>query len=223
MSLIAKTAIQSCHIDRFHRFYSSSIHNTRRLRTRASAKSENKVNTPYFDAERFARLLEKEGFSPAQANTVIHALDDVVEESTINVTSDLVSKAEQEQTISQYKRDLSKLKSEIHVMEKRDVEEVKFANERIKGEIEKLKKVLREEIVRSHAGVRLDLNLDKGRIRDETVEQHNRLQETDEKIGNEIQELKRQMEKIKLQILQYMIGTITGAGTLVLGYIHFFN
>lgn len=35
---------------------------------------------PYFDAERFARLLEKEGFSTAQANTVIHALDDVVEE-----------------------------------------------------------------------------------------------------------------------------------------------
>jgi hypothetical protein len=35
---------------------------------------------PYFDAERFARLLEKEGFSTTQANTVIHALDDVVEE-----------------------------------------------------------------------------------------------------------------------------------------------
>lgn len=66
--------------DRYHRFYSSSVHSTRRLRTRASAKPEHKINTPYFDAERFARLLEKEGFSPAQANTVIHALDDVVEE-----------------------------------------------------------------------------------------------------------------------------------------------
>lgn len=102
-------------------------------------------------------------------------------------------------------------------MERRDVEEVKFANERLKGEIEKLKKILREEITRSQAGVRLDLNLDKGRIRDESVEQHNRLQETDTKIENEIRALKRQMETIKLQILQYMIGTITGAGTLVLG------
>jgi hypothetical protein len=102
-------------------------------------------------------------------------------------------------------------------MERRDVEEVKSANERLKVEIEKLKKTLREELVRSQAGVRLDLNLDKGRIRDETIEQHNRLQQTDDKIENEIQALKRQMEGIKLQILQYMIGTITGAGTLVLG------
>ncbi|CAO3689034.1 unnamed protein product [Rhizopus stolonifer] len=119
MNSITKTiTTQLCQTNRYHRFYSSSVHSTRRLRTRASVKPEHKINTPYFDAERFARLLEKEGFSPAQANTVIHALDDVVEESTVNVTSDLVSKADQEQTISRYKRDLSKLKSEIQVMEK---------------------------------------------------------------------------------------------------------
>ncbi|CEG69221.1 hypothetical protein RMATCC62417_05331 [Rhizopus microsporus] len=199
-----------------YRLY-SSINTTRRLRTRAASKPDPKLNMPYFDAERFARLLEKEGFSAVQANTIIHALDDVVEESTINVTSNLVSKADQEKTIERYKQDFVKLKNEIQAMERRDVEEVKFANERLKGEIEKLKKILREEITRSQAGVRLDLNLDKGRIRDESVEQHNRLQETDTKIENEIQALKRQMETIKLQILQYMIGTITGAGTLVLG------
>ncbi|CAO3695629.1 hypothetical protein G6F70_006843 [Rhizopus microsporus] len=205
-----------------YRLY-SFINTTRRLRTRAASKPDPKLNMPYFDAERFARLLEKEGFSAIQANTIIHALDDVVEESTINVTSNLVSKADQEKTIERYKQDFVKLKNEIQAMERRDVEEVKFANERLKGEIEKLKKILREEITRSQAGVRLDLNLDKGRIRDESVEQHNRLQETDTKIENEIQALKRQMETIKLQILQYMIGTITGAGTLVLGYIHFFS
>lgn len=147
----------------------------------------------------------------------------LLEYSTTNVTNDLVSKADQEKTITRYKEDFSKLKQEIQQMERRDVEEVKTANERLKAEIEKLKKTLREELVRSQAGVRLDLNLDKGRIRDETIEQHNRLQQTDDKIENEIQALKRQMEGIKLQILQYMIGTITGAGTLVLGYIHFFT
>jgi hypothetical protein len=35
---------------------------------------------PFFDAERFARLLEKEGFTAGQARTVIQALDDVVDE-----------------------------------------------------------------------------------------------------------------------------------------------
>ncbi|KAI7902952.1 uncharacterized protein BX663DRAFT_531078 [Cokeromyces recurvatus] len=180
-----------------------------------------RLNIPYFDAERFARLLEKEGFSNSQARTIIHALDDVVDESTFNVTSDLVSRAEQEKTISRYKEDFGKLKQEVQQTERRDVEEVKSANERLKIEIEKLKKTLREEIVRSHAGVRLDLNLDKGRVRDETVEQHSRLQQTNDKIEMEILALKKQMEGVKLQILQYMIGTITGAGTLILGYIYF--
>jgi hypothetical protein len=35
---------------------------------------------PFFDAERFARLLEMEGFTAGQARTVIQALDDVVDE-----------------------------------------------------------------------------------------------------------------------------------------------
>lgn len=48
---------------------------------------------PFFDADRFARLLEREGFSSGQARAVINALDDVVDESTIIVTADLVSKS----------------------------------------------------------------------------------------------------------------------------------
>ncbi|ORZ12833.1 hypothetical protein BCR42DRAFT_420058 [Absidia repens] len=179
------------------------------------------LHMPYFDAERFAMLLEKEGFSASQSRAVINALDDVVDESTVNVTDDLVTKAEQQQTITQYKSDFRKLKSDIQRMENNDVEDVKSANERLKADIEKLKKTLQEELVRSQAGVRLDLNLEKGRIRDETVEQHDRLKNTDEKIANEIHALKTQMQGIKMQILRYMIGTITGAGTLVLGYIHF--
>ncbi|KAI7853005.1 hypothetical protein BDC45DRAFT_512036 [Circinella umbellata] len=178
---------------------------------------------PYFDAERFARLLEREGFSAGQARAVINSLDDVVDESTTIVTTDLVSKADQEQTIKQYKDDFSRLKAEIQQMERRDVDEVKTANERLKSEIEKLRKSLQQEITRSQAGVRLDLNLEKGRIRDETIEQHEKLRKTDDKIESEILALKKQMEGIKLQILQYMIGTITAGGTLVLGYIHFLS
>ncbi|KAI8367552.1 uncharacterized protein BYT42DRAFT_617974 [Radiomyces spectabilis] len=199
---------------------------TRGARTKVpSGASTHRIQAamPFFDAEQFARLLEKEGFSSNQARAVINALNDVVDESTLNVTNDLVSKAEQDKTINRYKEDFKRLKSEIQQMEKRDVEEVKSANERLKSDIEKLKKTLHEELVRSHAGVRLDLNLEKGRIRDETIEQHERLKQTDEKIESEIQALKIQMDGIKLSILKYMIGTITGAGTLVLGYIHFFS
>lgn len=64
-----------------YRLYSTQ--NARWLRTRASlptGTTTRKIQIPFFDAERFARLLEKEGFSEAQARTVIHALDDVVDE-----------------------------------------------------------------------------------------------------------------------------------------------
>ncbi|KAI8339950.1 hypothetical protein BC941DRAFT_419000 [Chlamydoabsidia padenii] len=197
----------------------------RNLNTKSTVSKSNtpslELHMPYFDAERFATLLEKEGFSASQSRAVINALDDVVDESTVNVTADLVTKAEQQQTITQYKNDFRQLKKDIQRMETNDVEEVRSANERLKADIDKLKKTLQEELVRSQAGVRLDLNLEKGRIRDETVEQHDRLKNTDDKITNEIQALKAQMQGIKMQILRYMIGTITGAGTLVLGYIHF--
>lgn len=53
---------------------------TRWLRTRAAPTKGQRIYMPYFDAERFARMLEKEGFTAGQARTVIHALDDVVDE-----------------------------------------------------------------------------------------------------------------------------------------------
>ncbi|KAL0075042.1 hypothetical protein J3Q64DRAFT_1776435 [Phycomyces blakesleeanus] len=178
---------------------------------------------PYFDADRFIAGLGKEGFSAQQAQAVIDALEDVVTESTINVTGSLVSRAEQEDSAIKYKGEFAKLKSEIQITEKRDVEEAKLANERLKSELDKLRKSLQEDIVRSQAGVRLDLNLEKGRIRDELVGHHEKLSATDEKIEGEVLELRRHMKEIKLQILQYMIGTITGAGTLILGYVHFLH
>lgn len=86
------------------------------------------------------------------------------------------------------------------------MDDVKQANEVLKTEIEKLKRTLSEEITRSHAGVRLDINLEKGRIRDEGMQLQEHLQHTDERIENEIRVLRKHMEGIKLQILQYMIG-----------------
>jgi hypothetical protein len=123
-------------------------------------------------------------------------------------------------TIDQYKADFVELKKQIHEIEQIDVDDVKQANELLRSEIEKLKKALSEEIVRSHAGVRLDINLEKGRIRDEGMQLQGHLKNTDDRIEREIRTLRKHMEGIKLQILQYMIvilGTITGAGTLLLG------
>lgn len=55
----------------------------RYLRSRTDGhaqKSRIRAAMPVFDAERFAQLLEREGFSARQARAVISALDDVVDE-----------------------------------------------------------------------------------------------------------------------------------------------
>ncbi|KAI8584347.1 hypothetical protein K450DRAFT_219400 [Umbelopsis ramanniana AG] len=196
------------HIARFSSTPSQSEHRAETIPT----------SLPNFDAVRFVSLLEKEGFSKNQAMAVVSALDDVVEESASIIKYSLISKADQELTINQYKADFSQLKRDIHEVEQTDVDNVKQANEYLKSEIEKLKKALSEEITRSHAGVRLDINLEKGRIRDEGLLLQDHLQHTDHRIESEIRALRKHMEGIKLQILQYMIGTITTAGTLLLAY-----
>lgn len=56
-----------------------SLQSTAEERARAQRQRiQNAI--PYFDPERFAQLLEKEGFSARQSRAVIEALDDVVEE-----------------------------------------------------------------------------------------------------------------------------------------------
>jgi hypothetical protein len=105
-----------------------------------------------------------------------------------------------------YKVDFVQLKSEVQLLEKNDFSLMKTENERLQAQVERLRQKLREEITRSQANVRLDLNLEKGRIRDEASSQDIRMRETDTRIESEIASLRTQMEAIKFQILQYMIG-----------------
>ncbi|KAI9020897.1 hypothetical protein CLU79DRAFT_754282 [Phycomyces nitens] len=147
----------------------------------------------------------------------------VISESMTDLSKAMVTKAEQEKTVYTYKVDFAHLKSEVQLLEKNDFSMMHAENERLQGEIEKLRQKLREEITRTQANVRLDLNLEKGRIRDEASAQEIKIKETDTRIESEIAGLRTQMEAIKFQILQYMIGTITGAGALFLAYLRMFR
>ncbi|KAF9159357.1 hypothetical protein BGX20_002988, partial [Mortierella sp. AD010] len=170
----------------------------------------------HFDTHRFVEKLEREGFSRQQSEAIMNALDEVVTESMNNLTKNMVTKADQDKTVYTYKVDFAALKSELQMLEKNDFSLTNTNNERLVSEIEKLRQRLREEVTRTQAGVRLDLNLEKGRIRDEAATQELKVRATEERIEQEIAALRTQMETIKLQTLQYMIGTITGAGALIL-------
>ncbi|KAJ2475200.1 Protein fmp32, mitochondrial [Coemansia sp. RSA 2052] len=163
--------------------------------------------------------LETSGFTPSQCTAIVTSVTSVLNTSTSTILSTLVTKAEQDRTLYMYKVDFAQLKSEMQMLEKTDLGMMKAENERLQGEVNKLKQRLREEVTRTQAGVRLDMSLEKGRARDEQAQHEIKIRETDARIEQEISVLRTQMESIKFSILQYMVGTITGTGALILAYL----
>jgi uncharacterized protein YjbJ (UPF0337 family) len=125
------------------------------------------------------------------------------------LTAQMVTKQEQEKNVYTYRVDFAQLKSEIQMMEKNDFALMKAEHDKLMNEIDRLKGKLKEDINRTQSSVRLDINLEKGRLRDESSQQDIKLEEARSKIEGEIGNLKTQMEGIKFQILQYMIGKLT--------------
>ncbi|CAG8565129.1 14299_t:CDS:2 [Funneliformis mosseae] len=156
-----------------------------------SFNNSNVNNLEHFDTSSFVERLEKEGFTRQQSEAIMKSLSEVMNESMQNLTSNMVTLTDQEKIVYTTKVDISKLKSEIQIVEKSDFN--------------------------TQGGVRLDLNLERGRIKDESRVLEASLKETHTKIESEIAGLRTNMETVKFQILQYMIGTLTGAGALILG------
>ncbi|KAI8876134.1 DUF1640-domain-containing protein [Backusella circina FSU 941] len=177
----------------------------------------------HFDTFKLVHKLEKHDFTRQQSEAIMVALRAVLSDSMTELTTPMVTKAEQEKAVYMYKVDFAQLRSEVQLLEKNDFSLMKAENERLQSQVDRLRQRLREEISRSQADVRLDLNLEKGRIRDEASGQDIKMRETDTRIESEIGSLRTQMEAIKFQILQYMIGTITGAGALFLAYLRMFR
>ncbi|KAI8873023.1 DUF1640-domain-containing protein [Ramicandelaber brevisporus] len=153
----------------------------------------------------------------------MECLSEVLDGSLRNMSRTVATRADQDKHIYTYKVDFTQLKSELQMLSRNDVEMMKNEHARLAGELEKLKQKLRDEVSRTQAGVRLDMNLDKGRMRDEQAALEIKVRESDARIENEIANLRTMMETIKFQILQYIIGTMTGAGALLLAYLRMFK
>ncbi|PVU93586.1 hypothetical protein BB561_003180 [Smittium simulii] len=183
-------------------FFKSSLHTS-------SSYSIYQAPKHYFDTYQVRTQLEKAGFDHMQSEAIVELLSQVVKESTDGMLKNVKMAA--------YKVDFAQMKSEIQMIEKTDFSIMKAENEKLAGEVLKLKQRLGEEISKTQASVKLDMSLEKGRIRDEQASQEINIKKADAKIEKEILNLKTQIESIKLQILQYMFGTLTGAGALFLG------
>ncbi|KAF8623924.1 hypothetical protein AX17_007252 [Amanita inopinata Kibby_2008] len=184
-----------------------------------------RVSDFHFDTHQFVQRLEREGLNRAQAEGIMSAMAEVIDESVRNMTSNMVTKAEQEKVGSalQYTQqvDFTQIKSELQLMEKNDLAMLKAENDRLMADIEKLKQRLREEITRTQAGVRLDLNLEKGRMREESSRQELKIKEVDTRIEQEIAGLRTAIQASKATTLQYLVGFVTGCSALLMAYLRF--
>jgi hypothetical protein len=88
----------------------------------------------------------------------------------------------------------------------------------VKNDLEKLRNKLREEITKTNAGFKLDLSLEKGRIREESSHHDLQIKEIDTKIEQEVTNMKMQIDSVKTQVMQWLIGVCTGTFALVLAY-----
>ncbi|RGB26183.1 DUF1640-domain-containing protein [Rhizophagus diaphanus] len=191
------------------------------IQRRFGNTNANKVE--YFDTSSFVEKLENEGLTRQQSEAIMNSLSEVINNSLRNATSDFVIQSDIDKSIYTAKVDISKLKSELQMVERSDFNMLKIENERLLTEIDKLKQKLNEEVKKTQGGVKLDINLEKGRIREETSGLELELTKTGTRIEGEIAGLRTQMETIKSQILQYMIGTLTGVGALILAYLRMFR
>jgi len=175
----------------------------------------------HFDTHHFVQRLEREGLNRAQAEGIMSAMAEVIDESIRNMTSNMVTKADQEKHQYTQKVDFAQLKSELQLMEKNDLSMMKTETDRVIGDLDRLKQRLREEITRTQAGVRLDLNLEKGRMREESSGQELKIKEVDTRIEREIADLRTTIQASKATTLQYLVGFVTGCSALLMAYLRF--
>ncbi|KAF8911233.1 mitochondrial protein [Mucidula mucida] len=168
----------------------------------------------HFDTHHFVQRLEREGLNRAQAEGIMTALAEVVDESIRNMSSNMVTKADQEKQHYTQQVDFAQLKSELLLVSKNDLASLKGAHDQLQTEVERLKARLREEVTRTQAGVRLDLNLEKGRMREEGKKQELKVREVDTRIEQEIAALRTGIQMSKAATLQVLVGFVTGGAAL---------
>ncbi|CAK7271475.1 Protein fmp32, mitochondrial [Sporothrix epigloea] len=171
----------------------------------------------HFDTLKFVQRLRDDGFTEEQSVAMMKVLNDVIEESIQNLTRTMVLREDAAKATYTQKVDFAKLRSELLSADSTENNTTRAAHERLANDLAKFNSRLRDEVGRTQASVRLDLNLEKGRIREEAVGQELKVKETETRIEQEVAAMRQQLEQVKFQTLQWLMGVCTGFAALLLG------
>lgn len=173
----------------------------------------------HFDTRRFVVDLQHSGFSKAQSEGIVTIVAAALADGVGSIQGNLVSKETLNRMTYQHKVDFTKLRGELQTTDKSEFSAIQHDTEKLKLELERMKTRLREEITKANAGVRLDLNLEKGRIREEGAQHELHISDIDTRIDQEVANMKMQIDAVKTQVMQWLIGVCTGTFALVLAYV----
>lgn len=165
-------------------------------------------------------ILMKEGnFTEQQSQIIVHTITESIRSGVAHVAKDLSKRERLLQVTYQQRVDFAKLRDQLLSSDRNEFYNIQNEYERMKNDLEKLKGRLKEDISKSNAGFKLDLSLEKGRIKDESSHHDLQIKEIDTRIDQEVSNMKMQIDSVKTQVTQWLIGVCTGTCALVLAYI----
>ncbi|CCD25945.2 Fmp32p NDAI_0G01690 [Naumovozyma dairenensis CBS 421] len=164
-------------------------------------------------------LMEQGKFTHEQSSAIVNLMSDAIKGGVVHVSKDLAKRERLTQLTYQQRVDFAKLKDQLLSADRNEFHNIQNEYERIKNDLEKLRNKLKEEITKANAGFKLDLSLEKGRIREESSHHNLQIKEIDSRIDQEVSNMKMQIDSVKTQVMQWLIGVCTGTFALVLAYI----
>ncbi|XP_020032113.1 mitochondrial calcium uniporter regulator 1 isoform X1 [Castor canadensis] len=190
----------------------------------------------YFDTHALVCLLEGNGFTTQQAETIVSALVNIMDANMDTICKDMVTKVQQEITLQQIMSKIANVKKDMIILEKSEFSILRAENEKIKLELDQLKQQVMDEVFKARTDTKLDFNLEKSRVKElyslnekkllglktEIVELHAQqdraLTQTDRKIETEVAGLKTMLEVHKLDTIKYLAGSVFTCLTVALGF-----
>ncbi|CCE90920.1 Fmp32p TDEL_0C00310 [Torulaspora delbrueckii] len=164
-------------------------------------------------------LMEKGNFTEEQSNAIVGLMSDAIKGGIAHVSQDLAKRERLTQLTYQQRVDFTKLRDQLLSADRSEFHNIQNEYERVRNDLDKLRNKLREEITKANAGFKLDLSLEKGRIREESSHHDVQIKEIDTRIDQEVTNIKMQIESVKTQVMQWLIGVCTGTFALVLAYV----
>lgn len=170
--------------------------------TRPSAANNN-PSYPSLNSAKMSAMLEKEGFTGQQADTILQLIGEAVSDSFSSLTKQVTTKSELESRASSSSSSsttstpsFESLEEDLHRLENHDSSLLKTNLDRIQAEVDRCKDLIRDEVSRVAGSSKLDMNLEKGRAKEEIGALTSMVEQAEAKVETEVESLVKRMEAI---------------------------